>query len=57
MKTRALHSHHFDTTVWNDFEFRDDDIVIRTYAKADAARMQRIIAQLLFNGDANLEVS
>lgn len=29
-KTRELHSHHFDSTIWNDFQFRDDDIVIAT---------------------------
>ncbi len=29
-KTRELHSHHFDSTMWNGFEFRDDDIVIGT---------------------------
>ena len=27
-KTRELHNHHFDSTIWNDFKFRDDDIVI-----------------------------
>ncbi len=31
-KTRELHNHHFDSTIWNDFAFRDDDIVIATYA-------------------------
>jgi hypothetical protein len=30
-KTHELHNHHFDSTVWNDFKFRDDDIVITTY--------------------------
>ncbi len=33
-KTRELHNHHFDSTIWNDLRFRDDDIVIATYAKA-----------------------
>ncbi len=33
-KTRELHNHHFDSTIWNDFEFRDDDIIISTYAKS-----------------------
>ena len=31
-KTREFHNHHFNSTVWNDFRFRDDDIVIATYA-------------------------
>jgi len=31
-KTRELHNNHFDSTTWNDLRFRDDDIVIATYA-------------------------
>ncbi len=27
-KTRELHNHHFDSTIWNDFAFRDDDIIL-----------------------------
>ncbi|HYO61560.1 MAG TPA: sulfotransferase domain-containing protein, partial [Actinomycetota bacterium] len=33
-KTRELHNHHFDSTIWNDFGFRDDDVVVATYAKS-----------------------
>lgn len=56
-KTRELHSHHFDSTIWNDFRFRDDDIVIATYAKSGTTWMQQIIAQLLFRGAGDLEVA
>ena len=56
-KTREFHNHHFDSTIWNDFSFRDDDIIIATYAKSGTTWMQQIIAQLLFNGDAELEVA
>ncbi len=56
-KHREMHNHHFDSTFWNDFQFRDDDIVIATYAKWDTTWVQQIIAQLLFNGDAGLEVA
>ncbi len=56
-KTRELYNHHFDSTIWNDFQFRDDDIIIATYAKAGTTWMQQIIAQLLFDGAANLEVA
>ena len=56
-KTRDLHNHHFDSTIWDDFEFRDDDIVISTYAKSGTTWMQQIIAQMLFNGDPDLEVA
>jgi Sulfotransferase domain len=43
-KTHEVHSHHFDSTIWNDFNFRDDDIIIATYAKAGTTWMQQIIA-------------
>lgn len=56
-KTRELHNHHFDSTIWNEFRFRDDDIVISTYAKSGTTWMQQIIAQLLFNGSEELEVA
>jgi hypothetical protein len=56
-KTRELHSHHFDSTIWNDFRFRDDDIVIATYAKAGTTWVQQIVAQLLFGGDPELAVA
>ncbi|PWW03745.1 aryl sulfotransferase [Hoeflea marina] len=56
-KTRELHSHHFDSTIWNDFTFRDDDIVIGTYAKSGTTWTQQIIAQLIFNGAEDLEVA
>ncbi len=56
-KTRDLHSHHFDSTIWDDFKFRDDDIIISTYAKSGTTWTQQIIAQLLFDGDADLSVA
>jgi aryl sulfotransferase len=56
-KTREIHSHHLDSTIWNDFKFRDDDIIISTYAKSGTTWMQQIIAQLLFDGKADLEVA
>ncbi len=57
IKTRELHNHHFDSTIWNDFKFRNDDIIIATYAKAGTTWMQQIIAQLLFDGNPDLEVA
>jgi len=56
-KTRELHNHHFDSTIWNDFKFRDDDIIIATYAKSGTTWLQQIVSQLIFNGQENLEVA
>lgn len=57
VKTRELHNHHFDSTVWNDFAFRDDDIVIATYAKSGTTWVQQIVSQLLFDGAEGLPVA
>jgi len=56
-KTRDIHNHHIDSTVWDDFRFRDDDIVIATYAKSGTTWTQQIVAQLLFNAAEDLEVA
>lgn len=56
-KTREFHNHHFDSTIWNHFNFRDDDIIISTYAKSGTTWVQQIIAQLLFNGAEGLKVA
>jgi aryl sulfotransferase len=57
VKTREMHSHHFDSTIWNDFTFRNDDIVIATYGKSGTTWVQQIVAQLLFNGADDLPVA
>ncbi len=56
-KVREIQSNHFDSTVWNDFNFRDDDIVIGTYAKSGTTWMQQIVSQLLFDGEEGLNVA
>ena len=56
-KAREFHNHHFDSTIWNDFKFRDDDIVIATYAKSGTTWVQQIVSQLIFNGEAGLPVA
>jgi aryl sulfotransferase len=56
-KTREFHNHHFDSTIWNDLTFRDDDIVIATYAKSGTTWMQQIVAQLMFDGDPDIAVA
>ncbi len=43
--------------MWNDFKFHDDDIIVSTYAKAGTTWMQQIIAQLMFEGDAEVAVA
>ncbi len=56
-KTREFHNHHFDSTIWNDFRFRDDDIIIATYAKSGTTWLQQIVSQLIFDGEEGLPVA
>ena len=56
-KTREIHTNHFDSSVWNDYNFRDDDIIIASYAKSGTTWTQQIVAQLLFQGAENLPVA
>lgn len=57
VKRRELHNHHFDSTVWNDFRFRSDDVVIASYAKSGTTWTQQIVAQLVFSGSAGINIA
>ena len=57
VKTRDIHNHHMDSTAWNRFKFRKDDIVIATYAKSGTTWMQQILGQLIFDGAEGVETN
>ena len=51
-RTRIYRCHHFDSTRWDYFERRPDDIIIATSYKAGTTWTQAIVAHLLFpDGD------
>jgi len=54
-KIREIQTNHFDSTIWNDFNFRDDDVIIATYGKSGTTWTQQIVAQLLLGPDETLE--
>lgn len=47
---RVVRNHHMDSTRWDDFLLRPDDIIISTYGKSGTSWLQQIVAQLLFDG-------
>jgi len=57
VKRREFHSNHFDSTVWNDFKFRDGDVIISTYAKSGTTWTQQIVGQILHNGAEDVDVA
>ena len=56
-KTRDLQNHHMDSTLWNDFVFRDDDVIIGTYAKSGTTWTQQIVGQLIHQGDPSIAMA
>ena len=49
-KTREIQNVICDSTRWNAFKFRDDDVIIATYSKTGTTWTQQIVAQLVFGG-------
>jgi aryl sulfotransferase len=56
-KAREMESNHFDSTVWNEFKFRDGDVIVATYGKAGTTWTQQIVGQILFNGDEAVDLA
>jgi aryl sulfotransferase len=46
-----------DSTIWNDFVFRPDDVIVATYAKAGSTWTQHIVGQLIFGGREQVDVA
>jgi aryl sulfotransferase len=56
-KTRELQNHHMDSTLWDGFAFRDDDVIVGTYAKTGTTWTQQIVGQLIFQGDEEVAMA
>lgn len=50
VKTHDFQNHHFDTRIWNKYQFRDSDIIIATWGKSGTTWLQQIVSQLIFFG-------
>jgi len=49
-KTREHRNVLMDSTRWNGFPFRDDDIIIATWGKSGTTWTQQIVGELVFRG-------
>ena len=56
VKSREMHNHHMNSTRWNNFKFRDDDVVVATYAKSGTTWMLQIVSQLIFKGKEDVDM-
>lgn len=51
-RTHEYRNHHLDSTRWDHFHVRDDDIIVTTAYKAGTTWTQRILAALIHGPDA-----
>ena len=51
VKTRDIKNVITDSTRWNYVTFREDDIVVATYAKTGTTWTQQIVCQLIHQGE------
>lgn len=56
-KEREHKYHLLDSTIWNEFRYRNDDIVISAHSKSGTTWVQQIVAQLLWNGAEHIKLS
>jgi aryl sulfotransferase len=55
-KTREIQTAVFDSTRWNNFKFRDGDIIVDTWGKSGTTWMQQIVAQLIWGAPDGFEL-
>jgi len=55
-KIRELQSAVIDSTRWNGFKFRDDDVVVATWSKGGTTLTQQIVTQLIFDGQPGVKI-
>ncbi|MFI4974482.1 MAG: sulfotransferase domain-containing protein [Caulobacterales bacterium] len=50
VKTREINDAYFESARWNNFPFRDGDVVVATYPKVGTTWTQQIVGQLIHGG-------
>jgi aryl sulfotransferase len=56
-KTKDIKNHHMDSTFWDNFNYRPDDIIIASYIKSGTTWLQQIVGQLIFDGEEGLPIA
>jgi aryl sulfotransferase len=57
IKKREHWHHLLDSTVWNEYRYRENDIIINAYSKSGTTWVQQIVAQLLWKGAEHIILS
>ena len=56
VKTCEIRNHHMDSSIWDEFTFREGDIIVATYAKSGTTWVQQIVSQLLNDGQEGIDI-
>ncbi len=56
-KTREFVSRHMDSRIWERFVFRDDDVIVASYAKSGTTWVQQIVGQLIHAASAEAPIN
>lgn len=56
-KSREFVSRHMDSRIWDRFVFRDDDVIVASYAKSGTTWVQQIIGQLIHGAAAEAPIN
>lgn len=54
---KIIRNRFMDSTIWNGFPYKPDDIIIASYIKSGTTWLQQIISQLIFDGEENISVA
>lgn len=57
IKRRELQTTMLDSTIWNEIELQDDDIIVSSWGKSGTTWIQQLVGQLLSRGSEDQQIA